>query len=389
MQSRKAAFSKIEYASGLMSLRSRIFAAPASVLLFVALAAMTATGQVLGTRLANPEEIHDMLVERIDKQHRSDAMVVGVITKKAREIISYGHFDSGDPRVPDGDTAYGIGSVTKVFTALLLADMAEKGEVKLSDPIWKYLPDSVYPPEHNGKEITLLDLATHYSGLPIMPGNYTFGYTPDQLYAFVNSYPLTRDPGTKYEYSNFGFGLLGQLLARRAGTDYETLLRTRITGPLGMTRTAVLPTKQMESNLAPGHKSNMQKHPVWEAPGLASAGSMRSTANDLLIFLAANMGIIHSPLQPAMKKMLSVQRPAVPGAKVAMGWHLETGRGGIICHNGQNNGYYSFVGYDPHRKIGVVVLSNSTVPIDDIGWRIFSYPPPLAEEHVGPSNLPH
>jgi CubicO group peptidase (beta-lactamase class C family) len=372
-----------------MSRRLRFFAAPITVLLFVALTVAAATGQALPTRLANPQEIHDMLVQRIDVQHKSDGIVVGVITKNAREIISYGHFDSDDPRVPDGDTAYGIGSVTKVFTALLLADMAVHGEVKLTDPISKYLPASVHAPSRNGKPITLLDLATHYSGLPRTPGNFTFGYTVEQLYDFVNRYELTRDPGQKYEYSNFGFGLLGQLLALRAGTDYDTLLRTRITEPLGMSRTAVHPTKEMESNLAPGHKFNLQKHPVWEAPGLAGAGSIRSTANDLLIFLAANMGIIHTPLQPAMKKMLSVQRAASPGSKVAMGWHIETGRGGMVCHNGQNNGYYSFVGYDPHRKVGVVVLSNSNDPIDDIAWRIFSYPPRLADEQSAPSNFPH
>src|SRR5215470_15417673 len=280
-----------------MSPRPQTFTAPLSIVVFVAMAVALASAQGLPTRLASPDEIHDMLAQRIDVQHKSEGIVVGVITKKAREIISYGHFDRDDPRVPDGDTAYGIGSITKVFTALLLADMAEKGEVKLSDPISKYLPESVHAPTRGGKPITLLDLATHYSGLPLMPGDYRVGYTPEQLFAFVNGFKLTRDPGEKYTYSNFGFALLGQLLARRAGTDYETLLRTRITGPLGMNRTAIRPTKEMESNLAPGHKFNMEKHPIWEAPGLESAGSMRSTANDLLIFLAANMGIIHSPLQ--------------------------------------------------------------------------------------------
>jgi CubicO group peptidase (beta-lactamase class C family) len=311
--------------------------------------------------------------------------VVGVITKKAREIISYGHFDPDDPRVPDGDTAYGIGSVTKVFTALLLADMAGKGEVKLSDPISKYLPASVHAPSHNGKQITLLDLATHYSGLPRQPDNFSFNYSSGQMYDFLDHYKMTRDPGEKYEYSNFGFGLLGQILALRAGTDYDTLLRARITEPLGMSRTAVHPTREMERNMAPGHKFNMQKAPVWESPALEGAGSIRSTANDLLIFLAANMGIIKTPLQPALKKMLSVQRPAPPASKVAMGWHIQSG---IVCHNGQNNGYYAFVGFDPHRKIGVVVLSNSNDPIDDIAWRIFSYPPQLTEDRLGPSNFP-
>ena len=368
-----------------MSLR---FRAP-SVLLFTALAIAGAGAQALPTRLASPDEIHALLVQRVDVQHRSDAIVVGVITKKAREIISYGHFDRDDARVPDGDTAYGIGSITKVFTALLLADMVVKGEVQLSDPISKYLPESVHAPSHGSKPITLLDLATHYSGLPLMPGDYRVGYTPQQLFAFVNGFNLTRDPGEKYTYSNFGFGLLGQLLARRAGTDYETLLRSRITEPLGMNHTAVVPTKEMENNLAPGHKFNLQKHPVWEAPGLESAGSIRSTANDLLLFLAANMGIIHTPLQPAMKKMLSVQRSTGTGGKVALGWHIDTSRGGIVWHNGQNNGYYSYAGYDPHRKIGLVVLSNSAVPIDDLAARIFSYPPAPTEEHIGPPNLPH
>ena len=363
---------------------SRRLIASLSVFVLVTLAVAAAVGQTFATRLANPDEIHDLLVQRIDVRHKSDGIVVGVITKKAREIISYGRFDRDDPHVPDGDTAFGVGSITKVFTGLLLADMAEKGEVKLSDPISKYLPATVHAPTRNGKQITLLDLATHYSGLPLQPGNYVIeGYTTERMYDFVNRYQLTRDPGQKYEYSNFGFGLLGQLLARSAGTDYSTLLRTRITAPLGMNRTAVHPTKEMESNLAPGHKFNMQKHPVWEAPGLEAAGSIRSTANDLLIFLAANLDIIRTPLQPAMKKMLSVERSAGSGSKVAIGWHVQSG---VVCHSGQNNGYYAFVGFDPHRKVGVVVLSNSNDPIDDIAWRIFSYPPPITEQ---PSGFPN
>ena len=99
-------------------------------------------------------------------------------------------------------------------------------------------------------------------------------------------------------------------------------------------------------------------HP-WRVPPLEGAGDIRSTVNDLLIFVAANMGIIHSPLQPAMKKMLSVQRPAFPGVKVALGWHIESRHDDVVTHGGLTTGYTSFVGYDPHRKIGVVVLSNS------------------------------
>jgi D-alanyl-D-alanine-carboxypeptidase/D-alanyl-D-alanine-endopeptidase len=369
----------------------RIFASPIATAVALLLCVGSATAQTLGSRLASPDEIHDMLVQRIDVQHKSGGIVVGVITKKAREIISYGHFDPADARVPDGDTAFEIGSLSKVFTSLLLADMVVKGEVKLSDPISKYLPASVHAPTRNGKQITLLDLATHYSGLPRMPSNFlTWDYSQPQMFDFLSHYELTRDPGQKFEYSNFAVGLLGEILALRAGTDYETLLRTRITGPLQMNHTAIHLTPQMKSDFIPGHGFGMGKAPGWEVPALAGAGGIRSTVNDLLIFLAANMDILQSPLQPAMKKMLTVHRTSGPGSEIALGWFVATGRNGVISHNGETNGYHSFMGYDPHRKVGVVVLSNSRESIDDIAWRIFTYPVTgPVEQQVGPAGLSH
>jgi len=341
--------------------------------------------------LATAEQIQDMLVQRIDVQHRSAGIVVGVITKKAREIISYGHFDVKDQRVPNDQTVFEIGSISKVFTCLLLSEMVLDGEVKLSDPVSKYLPASVHVPARSGKQITLLDLATHHSGLPKMPTNYNWGpYSTQDLYDFLNHYQLTRDPGEKYEYSNLGVGLLADALALKAGTDYATLLRTRITEPLQMNRTAVDLTPEMEATLSPGHAYRLERAYPWRIPPLEGAGDIRSTVNDLLIFVAANMGIIHSPLQPAMKKMLSIQRPALPGLKIALGWHIEKGRNDVVTHGGVTNGYNSFVGYDPHRKIGVVVLSNSYLPIEDIAWRIFNYSGSgLIQEQAGPPNLPH
>ena len=218
--------------------------------------------QVIPSRLATSKEIHDMLVNYIDVQHKSHGIVVGVITKRGREIIAYGHFDGADSRVPDGDTVFEIGSISKVFTSLLLADMVVKGEVKLDDPISKYLPASINAPTRNGKQITLLDLATHYSGLPRMPVGWTWDYSPEQMFESLSHYQLTRDPGQKYEYSNYAVGLLGQILALRAGTDYETLLRTRITEPLGMQSTAIHLTPAMKANFTPGHGPGRGLHPL-------------------------------------------------------------------------------------------------------------------------------
>lgn len=354
-------------------------------LFFVSCAIPQLRAQTLPTRLATSKEIHDMLVQRVDVEHKAYAIVVGLISKRGREIIGYGKFGPDDPRPPDGETIFEIGSVTKVFTSLLLSEMVLDEEVNLNDPIAKYLPPSVRVPSRNGKQITLLDLATHHSGFPLEP-SHPYDYTIQQVYDFLNHYELTRDPGAAYEYSNFGAGLLGQILAMRAGTDYESLLRTRITGPLLMNHTAIHPTEEMKANLIDGYHRD-QKAPSIPITVLAPAGAIRSNVDDMLIFLAANMGLIRTPLLPAMKYMLSVRRDASQGNQIALGWHIVNG-GTLVCHNGGTFGYHAFVGFDPRRKIGIVILSNSAEFTDDMVQQILNHPASAAAEiQIGPPNL--
>ncbi len=167
------------------------------------------------------DEIREILVKRIDQQKQAVGIVVGVIEPTGRRVVSYGNLANGDPRTLDGDTIFEIGSVTKVFTSLLLADMVNRKEVTLDDPAAKYLPENVGMPVRSGKSIALLDLSTHNSGLPPLPGNLKpeADYSVDDLCQFLSGYTLTRDPGSEYEYSNLGAGLLGHLLACRAGKD--------------------------------------------------------------------------------------------------------------------------------------------------------------------------
>ena len=154
-------------------------------------------------------EIRQILVDRIDKDRQSVGVVIGVIEPAGRRVVAYGSLDKGDKRLLDGDTIFEIGSVTKVFTSLLLADMVQRGEVALTDPVAKYLPPGVKVPERGGRQITLQDLATHTSGLPRLPSNLNpkdpanpyADYSVDQLYQFLSGYQLTRDIGTQYEYS--------------------------------------------------------------------------------------------------------------------------------------------------------------------------------------------
>lgn len=334
-------------------------------------------------------DIRQILINRIDKEKQSVGIVVGVIDAKGRRIVSYGSLEKGDKRVLDGDTLYEIGSITKVFTSLLLADMAQRGEVKLDDPIAKYVPTTAKIPQREGRQITLVDLATHTSGLPRMPANFRpkdpanpyVDYTEEQLYTFLSSYELIRDIGIKFEYSNLGFGLLGQGLARRAGTTYETLVETRICEPLGMKDTRITLTPDMEHRLAAGHSADLVTVPGWDLPTLAGAGALRSTANDLLSFLAAAMGYTHTKLAPAMKAMLSVERPTgAPFLDSALGWVVDTRGGGeIIWKNGGTGGYRTFIGYSPRTGVGIVALSNAATGAgaDDIGLHLLDARFPL------------
>lgn len=349
-----------------------------AVVLFVLTCYASAVAQISASPAPPTDsEIRQVLVDRIDTYKKSAGIVVGVITPTGTRVITYGTFDDQDKRVPAADSVYEIGSISKVFTSLLLMDMVQRGEVKLDDPVAKYLPKTVHVPARNGKEITLLDLAMHVSGLPRMPSNFSSkdpanpyaDYTVQQMYDFVSSYQLTRDIGEKYEYSNLAVGLLGHALALRAGSDYETLLRTRILEPLGMKSTGIVLTDDMRARLVPGHTETLKRTSNWDIPTLAGAGGIRSTVNDMFKFLAANMGLKSSPLAPMMKAMLTKRRPAAKeNVDIAIGWHILNRYGDdIVWHNGGTGGYHSFMGFDAAKQIGIIVLSNSANDIDDLG----------------------
>ena len=333
-------------------------------------------------------DIRKILVERIDSFHQGVGIVVGVIDAHGRRVVAYGSLDQDDKRPLNGDTVFEIGSVTKVFTSLLLADMVQRGEVALSAPVSKYLPADVKVPERGGHAITLIDLSTHTSGLPRMPSNFHpkdaanpyADYTVQQLFEFLSSYELKRDIGSQFEYSNLGGGLLGQALAHRAGMDYEALVHTRIAGPLGMKSTAITLTPDMKARLALGHNDKLKAVSNWDLPALAGAGALRSTANDMLTFVAANLGMVKSPLHDAMASMLAPRRPAGGLGEIGLGWliakpHDEE----IVWHNGGTGGYRSFVGFKPKAGVGVVVLSNTftAAGVDDIGMHLLDSRAPL------------
>ncbi len=310
------------------------------------------------------------------------AGVVGILDGGRARYVSYGRSDFGTTPLVDADAVFEIGSVTKVFTNVLLADMVLRGEVSLDDPVQKFLPASVKVPTRGGKEITLLDLATASSGLPRLPGNLApkdisnpyADYSVQQLYDFLSSYTLTRDIGAQYEYSNLGMGLLGHALALRAGKPYEPLLIERVLNPLQMNDTRITLTPSMAKRFVTGHDTDMEAVPAWDLPTLAGAGALRSTAHDMLRFgravSEARSG--KGPLASAFTLSMEPRRPtASPTMRIALGWHVRTTNGRTITwHNGGTGGFRSFFGHDSASNVVSVVLTNGGDSSDEIGLRI-------------------
>lgn len=359
-----------------------------SIALFVNLLFLSTQARLVQSDITD-DQIKNILRERIDVAKKSVGIVVGLIDEKGTRIVSYGKPSQDSAQTVNGDSVFEIGSVTKVFTATLLCDMVERGELNLDDPISKFLPATVRAPTREGKGITLRQLSSQVSGLPRMPGNFApkdpnnpyADYSVEQMYAFLSGYALTRDPGAQYLYSNLGVGLLGHILTRRAGMDYETLVRTRVLQPLKMSDTAIELTPGMKARLASGHNQMLKPVANWDLPTLAGAGALRSTVNDLLKFVGANLGLTKSPLAVAMQKAHQPQHDTgTPGLEVGLGWHILTKfNAEIVWHNGGTGGYHSFVGFDKKKRRGVVILSNSTNDIDDIGRHLLESLYPLAK----------
>jgi CubicO group peptidase (beta-lactamase class C family) len=328
------------------------------------------------------------LPERVEKaaQDRIAAgvhqtLVFGVVDGDRSDVVAFGTLDDG--KVPDGDTVYEIGSITKTFTATLLARAVLSGRATLDAPVAQLLPDFKIP-SRGGKEITLGQLATQHSGLPRLPSNLLpkdgadpyADYDAAKLKAFLAGYELPRDPGASYEYSNLGFGLLGYALAQSEHTSWGAAANENILKPLGMTMSGTAVSDAMRSHLAHGHDNLGNAVKNWDFDAMAGAGAMRSTANDMLRYLKASMGVDASPLAAAMKLAQEPRGEVNKTSRIGLAWM--TSRTGIVWHNGQTGGYRSYLGFTADRRHGVVILSNTAIDLDDLGFATLNPRVPLA-----------
>jgi len=331
---------------------------------------------------AGMKKVVDSLVSPMVTSRRHVGITVGIINGDKRWVLSYGRKALGDDTPPNADTLYEIGSVTKTFTTSSLAILASQGKVKMADPLSKYLPKSVRVPSYKGKQITLEHLAVHTSGLPRMPSNFIdldtstmanpyAAYSPADAYKFLAGYRLKSAPGKKSDYSNLGVGLLGLALSRSMGATYEEMVTSLVCEPLGLKDTVITLSPDQRSRLAPGytlkHKDKgFNKVPVanWTfQDSFAGAGALRSTANDMLTYLAAHMGASETSLYKTFQPMQRMRFKESEFSGVGLGWQILNIPDQVpntIWHNGGTGGYCSFIGFWPERKVGVVILSNTS-----------------------------
>jgi serine-type D-Ala-D-Ala carboxypeptidase/endopeptidase len=329
-----------------------------------------------GTRNA---EITAAITARVDAKKSAGLVVATIEPDGSSSMAAYGTAGP-DTKPLDGDSVFEIGSITKVFTAILLAEMADRGEVKLDDPVARHLRAGVKVPERNGKAITLIDLSEQTSGLPRMPDNMKpanplnpyADYGVEQMFEFLGRYQLPRDIGAEFEYSNLGVGLLGQALAMRAGKTYEALVKERILDPLRMDHTGITLTPWMREHLAKGHSAGGMVMPNWDLPTFAGAGALRSTMNDMLKFARANLDTSDARLPRVMRQTHVVRRPVAKDISIGMNWITRSVNGrDVVWHNGGTGGYRTWIGFDKTSKIAAIVLSNTTgVGHDDLGFEL-------------------
>ena len=331
---------------------------------------------------ARDAEIAAAIKSRVEARKAVGMVVATIEPDGSSSMAAFGSPGPG-ARPLDVDSVFEIGSITKVFTGVLLAEMADRGEVKLDDPVALHLPADVRVPDRNGRKITLLDLSTQTSGLPRMPDNFRpsnfanpyADYTVAQMFEFLGRYQLARDVGAEFEYSNLGVGLLGHALARRAGKSYEALVRERILNPLHMDHTGITLTPWMVEHLAKGHDATGAVTSNWDVPTFAGAGALRSTMNDMLKFARANLDPGGGRLQRVMQATHVIRRSMGPDTAIGMNWVIRRANGReVVWNNGGTGGYRTWLGFDTSRKVAAIVLANSVVSNDDLGFELMAGP---------------
>jgi CubicO group peptidase (beta-lactamase class C family) len=353
--------------------------------------------------LSVAQTIEEKIRQRVDFQE-TPGIVVGLYENGKVNYYAYGVANLQTGEAVSSKTVFEIGSITKTFTTEIAALLSLQGKLNFSEKAQTYLPPTMVLPEKNGKAITLEHLATAHSGLPRMPMNFSpedpenpyIDYRENELTGFINHSELAREPGSHYEYSNLGMGLLGFILTRIENKPYSLLVNDLITRPLNMTNTWVSGQRQ-EKLLATGY-SGTQPIKAWtwdDQSVLTGAGGLVSNAEDMITYMVANLQAAGKSTQLANAFALTHQPRGDAGKmKIGYGWHIR--ENDIVWHNGGTGGFRSFAGFSTSKNKAVVVLTNSNTGADDLGFHLldskyalkelkipYSVSPEILQEYVG------
>ena len=321
------------------------------------------------------KNIEEIISHRINIEKQAVGVSVVLINGQNTEYLNLGLANRKSKTEINANTLFEIGSVSKIFTGLALASMVNDGKIKLNDHVQNYLPEQVKLPSRSGKHITFLSLSNHSSGLPRLPSNMPFSnplnpyadYTVEMMYEFLNNYKLPRDVGETHEYSNLGVGLLGHVLALIDNKSYQKMITDRVLKPLNMTNTFVDVPTSKSSTKSDGHNDQLNATQHWQIPTLAGAGALNSTVTDMAHFLKANMS------KEQLREEFTLSHKSTgnfgaPDTKIGLGWIILKGRDNpYYMHNGGTGGFSSFIAFEPKRKKGIVILTNSVFELDEIG----------------------
>jgi beta-lactamase class C len=339
-----------------------------NVIITTVMGALLAAGFVQAQ--VNVEQIVAQKVQPIlPKNGTGGGIAVAVQMNGKTQFFNYGFADNAQNRPVTPDSIFNLGSVGKVFATTLLAQAVKQGELSLDDPVAKYVTEL----QRGGdvRRITLRQLASHTSGLPDRPQQYETWhkgrYTWPDFVRFLNSWKAgpNHEPGQQYLYSDAAMVLLRVALERRFNTRFEELMHQRLTGPLGMTATALPLPRDLLGRAVQGY--NPSGRPLGR-PGMEGgtfdwpgSGQIYSSSRDMATLLAANLGELpgHGAIENAMAFAQQPVFTVSARLKIGLAWqNVSAGNFTIIDKNGGLNNTSTYIGFAPQRKIGVVILVN-------------------------------
>lgn len=324
----------------------------------------------------------DSLVRRFARQTALVGLSVGVVTKDASVMYGYGEVVKNTKQIPNAQTIFEIGSVTKTFTALLLAEAVSQNRINLDDDIRNHLKGNYTNLQFQGEPIRFRHLVNHTSGLPRLPddleqqpsydeGDPYKNYSKEMILAYLHKVKLSKRPGTHSEYSNYGVALLGLLLESAMGRPYEELLTLYVYQPLGMKSTFANVPESLKKQMVELYDKNCAFVVTpWNLGDVTPAGGLKSTPEDMMAYMH---GQLNNATQ-AIKLSHNQTYMESSGQGVAYGWMLLTLNNGdhLYWHNGATGGSTSFCAFIPERGVGIVILNNSNNSVDDLGMLLIA-----------------